>query len=131
MTNPKTMSSLPPPTPQGLKIIGEVILSLYEVALRAARHPPAGARKRLLGRPPSGLTLHSRHATPLWNELVAQARPWLRQRGQQAHLGRLLGVPRQRIHACLIARKACLDTERSLLLLCWIVAQRQGRDLLA
>jgi hypothetical protein len=125
------MSYLPPPTPYGLKIAGGLILALYEVALLSARHHEAGARKGSARRPQKGLTLHPRQATPIWNELVVQARPWLRQRGQQAHLGRLLGVPRQRIHACLIARKACLDTERALLLLCWITARRQGRDLLA
>ncbi len=76
-----------------------------------------------------GATLRAGPATPLWNELVRQAAPHLRKRGDKAKLGRMLNLPRQRIHQLLVARTACADAERTLLLLVWLGAKLQGRDL--
>lgn len=70
-------------------------------------------------------------ATPLWNELVKRALPHLSKRGSKARLARILGVPRQRLHDCLKARRACLNAERTLLLLCWIEARQRDRHLRA
>jgi hypothetical protein len=70
-------------------------------------------------------------ATPLWNELVKRALPHLSKRGSKARLARILGVPRQRLHDCLKARRACLNADRTLLLLCWIEARQRDRHLRA
>src|SRR5579864_3145893 len=58
--------------------------------------------------------------TPLWNELATVAANFLRRRGEKAQLARLLGVPRQRLHMLLVAKTACPDAERTLLLLHWL-----------
>lgn len=67
--------------------------------------------------------------TPLWNELAGAVRRALRRRGEKAKLARILGVPRQRLHVLLVARTACPDAERTLRLLVWLQARRQGQDL--
>ena len=76
-----------------------------------------------------GATLRPGNDTPLWNELVKQAQPLLRKRGSKAQLARLLKLPRQRMQDCLKAQSACLDAERTLLLMCWVAARQQGREL--
>ncbi|MBK8858306.1 MAG: hypothetical protein IPN11_11715 [Opitutaceae bacterium] len=53
----------------------------------------------------------------------------MRKRGTKARLARYLGLPRQRLQDCLKARTACLDAERTLRLLCWVMHRRQGRDI--
>ena len=78
-----------------------------------------------------GQTRRPGPGTPLWSELVRQARPHLRKRGEKVKLARILGLPRQRIQDCIKARTACLDAERTLLLLCWVACRQQGRDLTA
>jgi len=104
-------------------------LALFEAAaasLRAAARlmPPRQQRRRRIGQ-----TLRPGPSTPLWNELVRQARPFLRRRGEKVKLARILGIPRQRIHESLKARTASLDAERTLLLLCWVARRQQGRQL--
>lgn len=85
---------------------------------------------KLKRRPPRrGLTLQPGPDTPLWNELVRQVAPLLRRRGSKVHLARILGISRQRLHVCLKARTGGLDAERTLLLLAWLAARRQGREL--
>jgi len=64
--------------------------------------------------------------TPLWNELAKAVAPYLRRRGEKAQLGRVLGLPRQRIHQILVARTAFPDAERTLLLVAWVAAQRRN-----
>ncbi len=103
-----------------------LIALLAEAAAESARL----ARASLKRRPPKrGLTLLPGADTPLWNELVRQVVPLLRQRGSKVHLARILGVPRQRLQVCLKARTAFLDAERTLLLLAWLAAQHRGRTL--
>ena len=75
-----------------------------------------------------GWTLKPGADTPVWNELVRQVAPYLRKRGTKVKLARLLGMPRQRLHQLLVARTACADAERTLLLLAWLQARRAGRD---
>jgi hypothetical protein len=60
---------------------------------------------------------------------VRQVAPLLRRRGSKVHLARILGISRQRLHVCLKARTGGLDAERTLLLLAWLAARRQGREL--
>ncbi len=81
-------------------------------------------------RPPRrGLTLQPGTDTPLWNELVKQVAPLLRRRGSKVHLARILGIPKQRLNVCLKARTGALDAERTLLLLAWLAARQQGKEL--
>ncbi len=112
-----------------LEIPAGLGLALYQAAAATAR---AAARqgRLMFPRRKRGLTLQPGSYTPLWNALVARAAPHLAKRGRKAQLARLLGLPRQRLQDCLKAKKACLDAERTLMLLCWIAAREQGRDLL-
>ena len=103
-----------------LELPGEFIWLLLEAADASARQV-VGKFKR---RPPKrGLTLQPGIDTPLWNELVKQTLPLLKKHGSKAQLGRILGVPRQRVQVCLKAKAACLDAERTLLLLSWLAGQ--------
>lgn len=90
------------------------------VALKAYRFEPL--------RPGGGgHTLRPGKQTPLWNQLRAQLRPQLRRYGQQVNLGRMLGLPRQQINAFVTGGRRMPDAERTLQLLLWLVAVRQGR----
>lgn len=103
--------------------LGEALFEAAEVAARAA----AGKLQR---RPRQrGLTLQPSVNTPLWNELVRQVTPLLAKHGAKAQLARYLGLPRQRLQDCLKSKAACLDAERTLLLLSWLAARQSGRVL--
>jgi hypothetical protein len=78
------------------------------------------------GRFRGGKTLRPGQETPLWNELRRQLRPRLRRYGDQAILGRLLGLPRQRINAFVTGGGQMPDAERTLQLLVWLSAARHG-----
>jgi len=117
----------PYPPPRGLKIAAEIVQCLAEVAELAARRAMREVRHRFRKR--QGSTLRPGPDTPLWNELVKQALPLLRKRGSKAQLARLLKLPRQRLQDCLKVKTAHLDAERTLLLMCWIAARQQGREL--
>lgn len=122
----KILAGSPYPIHPRMRSFLEILEWLADAAAESARRT-AGKLKR---RPPKrGLTLQPGPDTPLWNELVKQVAPLLRQRGSKVHLARILGVPRQRLQVCLKARSGCLDAERTLLLLAWLVARRQGREL--
>jgi hypothetical protein len=117
----------PPYEHPQLKATGEIALGLFEAAARAARL--AAKEGRRLGRRQTyGRCLPPGPGTPLWNELLARAKPHLVKRGSKARLARMLGLPRQRLQDVLKAKTACLDAERTLALLCWVVARDQGRD---
>jgi hypothetical protein len=114
-----------------MELPAALALALWDGAARTARAAVKTVETRAARRTGRGRTLRPGRTTPLWNELVAAARPWLHRRGSKAQLARILGVPRQRVHDCLKANRACLDAERALLLLCWIAAREQGRELTA
>ena len=114
------------PFPRQLELPAAFSLLLFEAADRAVRAAAGKLRRRPTRR---GRILAPGIDTPLWNELVRQVLPQLKKRGSKAHLARLLGLPRQRLQDCLKAKTACLDAERTLLLLCWLAARRQGREL--
>ena len=108
----------------------ELLERLVAAALAAGR---AALRARALARHrPSrrNLTLRPGADTPRWNELVRQIRPHLRRYGAKAKLARLLGVPRQRLQDCLKAKSACLDAERTLLLLGWLGFFQRGGEII-
>lgn len=121
------MNNDPYAVPHGLQLTGGIILILAEAAEQAARRSMREVRYRFRKR--IGATLRPGDATPLWNELVKQALPLLRKRGSKAQLARLLRLPRQRLQDCLKAQSACLDAERTLLLMCWVASRQQGREL--
>lgn len=108
--------------------MGNLLLALYDLAAITARATAKQLRHSTSRR--RNLTLKPGSSTPLWNELVKQALPHLAKRGRKAQLARYLGVPRQRLQTCLKARAACLDAERTLLLLAWVTARQQDRELL-
>lgn len=76
-----------------------------------------------------GGTLRPGWGTPLWNELARHAAVELRRYGDKAKLARYLGLPRQRVHELFVGRTAGPDAERTLLLLVWLKARLEGRDL--
>jgi hypothetical protein len=122
------MKNDPSALPSSLEFSGGIILILAEAAEAAMRKAMRQVRHHYRRR--VGATLRPGPATPLWNELVKQAQPLLRKRGSKAQLGRLLKLPRQRVHDCLKAKSACLDGERTLLLMCWVAARQQKRPFL-
>jgi hypothetical protein len=101
--------------------------ALAEAAALAARSTQRQLLRSL--RPRRGQTLRPGIDTPLWNTLVEAVRPHLKKRGDKVNLGRFLGLPRQRIHEFLNNRSTLPDAERTLLLLCWLEAKRQGKSL--
>lgn len=74
-----------------------------------------------------GHTLRPGRETPLWNELRAELQPHLQAYGSQVNLGRLLGLPRQRINGFITGGGEMPDAERTLQLLAWLMAVRRGR----
>ena len=114
---------LQPPLP--VLLVEFLIAEATRAAARGVAARAADARRRHRA-PRRGLTLRPGPSTPLWNELVRQVRPHLRKRGCKAQLARLLGLPRQRLHDCLKAGSACLDGERTLLLIGWLGFFQRG-----
>lgn len=76
--------------------------------------------------------LAASRATPeetfLWDAVVDAAMPFLKRRGEQARLSRLLGVSRQAINQYLVSRTARPDAERTLQLLIWLADRMAGRE---
>ena len=105
------------------------LVDLLVAASAAMAHQTVQAFRLEMRRRPAlgGRTLRPGHETPLWNELRRQLRPHLRQYGHQANLGRLLGLPRQRINSFVTGGGQMPDAERTLQLLAWLMAVRQGR----
>ena len=106
----------------------ELPAAIAEAILDAAAAIVANQQRafRLSRRPRRGATLRPGAETPLWNALVAEIRPHLKQHGTQANLARLLGVPRQQIHAYFGPRSRMPDAERTLQLIAWLVAMRKA-----
>jgi hypothetical protein len=109
-----------------LKQFAPVAEGVFNAAERAVTRARAKARERHRRR--IGLVLRPGPATPLWNELVASVLKAFRRRGEKARLARILGVSRQRLHLLLVAKTACPDAERTLQLMEWLQARREGRD---
>src|ERR1035441_66327 len=104
------------------------VLPLLDALIDAAHIPAAATQKfrRERRRSLRYTALQPGPDTPLWNELAAAAAKFLRRRGEKAQLARLLGVPRQRLHLLLVAKTACPDAERTLLLLHWLHSRQRG-----
>jgi hypothetical protein len=106
--------------PPGLRPF-EVLLKVLSPEARSSYSQQA--RRRI----PGGATLRPGPATPLWYQLVAEVRPFLKQRGEKAQLARLLGVHRQAVNEYFVSRTRMPDAERTLLLQEWLRARRSGK----
>ncbi|MFT3866922.1 MAG: hypothetical protein QM715_00360 [Nibricoccus sp.] len=108
----------------------EMLDSVMEALVNAARETLLQTAKlahRRSGK--AGEGLKPGVDTPLWNELRRRVTSQLVKRGEKVRLARFLGVPRQRLHLILKAQSAMPDAERSLLMLAWVIAREQGKDL--
>ena len=108
------------PTPRGLKPF-EALIDCLSARGRASARALRGPRRKV------GATLRAGAATPLWNQLVKEVQPLLKQRGEKAQLARLLGVHRQAVNEYFASRRRMPDAERTLLLAEWLRARRQGK----
>lgn len=106
----------------------EPLIDLLDLAVKAASDAARKKYRERKRRPRDGryAALQPGPDTPLWNELARECELHLTRYGSKANLGRLLGVPRQRIHQLLVAKTACPDAERTLQLLGWLLARRKG-----
>lgn len=121
----------PSPSPHlpRAKLPAAVAVALFAAAAsEVSRRAEIRRRRRA---PKRGLTLLPGPDTPLWNELVRQTLPHLRTWGSKAQLARLLKLPRQRLQVCLKAQRGSFDAERTLLLLAWLCARQQDREIIA
>jgi hypothetical protein len=113
------------PIPRGLQLPAELALLITEAAVEMAQK--AHQAYRIENRGKRGATLRPGKETPLWNELRAQLQPHLRRYGDQVNLGRVLGLPRQRINAYITLGSQMPDAERTLQMLAWLIAARRGQ----
>lgn len=93
-----------------------------ETGLQFARFSPDRQKK-------SYRALQPGPDTPLWNELRKRVAVQLRKHGEQTLLARFLGISRQRLNLMIKANTAAPDAERTLLLLAWVIAKENGKEL--
>jgi hypothetical protein len=82
---------------------------------------------RIYRRRSRGKTLRPGLRTPLWNAVRFELKPHLKRYGDQVNLGRVIGLPRQRINAYITRGTEMPDAERTLQLLMWLSAVRRGK----
>lgn len=99
-----------------------LLFTARETGLRLARLAPDRPHK-------SYRALQPGPDTPLWNELRTRVARQLVKRGEKVLLARFLGVSRQRLHVMITTNTAAPDAERTLLLLAWVIAKENGREL--
>lgn len=75
-----------------------------------------------------GRTVRPGTDTPLWNAVRKQLKPHLSRYGDQAKLGRMLGLPRQRINDFVTGGGKMPDAERTLQLIVWLIALRRQQN---
>jgi hypothetical protein len=103
-----------------------LILAIESAAEEMVAHLSMSFRVEKRPRGRGGKTLRPGAKTPLWNELRRQLRPHLKKYGDQVNLGRLLGLPRQRVNAFVTGGGEMPDAERTLQMLVWLIAVRRG-----
>ena len=123
---PNDRGMLPKMPPQ-LFIPAEISVALAAAAVQAVRATASSIAPRRRSR--RGQALRPGVDTPLWNALVSAVHAQLKVRGDRAKLGRVLGLPRQRVTEMLRTRRHLPDAERALILLTWLHARQHGRDL--
>jgi hypothetical protein len=116
------MPTIPPRVRRHVELAEEILA----VASQLAKHSSRAFRiePRRIKR---GTTLRPGKDTPLWNELRRLLRPYLYQHGQQVGLGRMVGLPRQRINAFITRGTQMPDAERTLQILIWLSAVRRNK----
>lgn len=119
----------PPPIwlPRQVELPSALAVALMDAAIKSIQL--AGRTVAHARRPRRGTTLRPGRDTPLWNELASAVQAQLTRRGDKARLARVLGLPRQRVQDLVRARHHLPDAERTLLLLVWLQARHEGRDL--
>lgn len=110
--------------PYSARLMAELIEGLSVAAVKmaadASRRRAHARRKRV------GDTRRPGPETPLWNSLVKRVRPRLEKWGSQANLGRVLGVPRQRVHDYFVRRTRMPDAEGVLHVMLWLTAEESS-----
>lgn len=114
------------PGPAALKLTDALVETLVEAARVAAIKATHSARPAPRRRS-RGQTLRPGADTPLWNALIAEVAPLLKQHGARALLARELGVHGSRITEFFVRREAMPDAERTLELITWLGRQRHLR----
>jgi len=117
------MSTSIHPRIRQLEPLADALIAATGATIKATRR-----KYRQLRRPRVYAALSPGPNTPLWNKLAKACELELRRYGDKAKLGRVLNLPRQRVHQLLVAKTACADAERTLQLLAWLSARRQGID---
>jgi hypothetical protein len=110
-----------------VNLLPDLLMAIVEEA--AAQVLQAREERKFRRRKRVGATLKPGGETPLWNELRQSVRLSIRKRGDQVKLARVLGLPRQRVNSYLTSGKQMPDAERTLLMLGWLAAIREGRPL--
>lgn len=113
------------PIPARLRQLEPLTEILEAAAMAAAKGAKKIAKSRHKRR--GFQSLRPGPATPLWNELASACEAHLTRHGDKVRLGRIIGLPRQRIHQLLVAKTACADAERTLQLMVWLSARRRGQ----
>ena len=112
--------------PSHLWLIADVLEALADAAAAKARE--VRSRRRFNRRRRIGAALHPGTETPLWNELRTVVREATRKRGEQVKLARMLELqPLREVHVHLIRGTRMPDAERTLMLLVWLQAWREGK----
>jgi transcriptional regulator with XRE-family HTH domain len=101
----------------------EAVLEAISAEARVSARRRLSRRRKNVG----GATIRPGADTPLWNKLVADVRVFLKVRGEQAQLARLLGVQRQAVNEYFITRRRMPDAERVLLLQEWLRLRQSGK----
>jgi hypothetical protein len=118
------------PIPAGFRELDLLAKLASQFAVAAVEASRKAAQERAASRRPRrGATLRPGRHTPLWNELVRAVNAQFRRHGDRVNLGRILGLPRQRVYELFRRRRYLLDAERTLLLLVWLQARQAGHDL--
>ena len=116
-------------TPHSLNLLALPVLALLDASVEEARKAARQKRLPVTKARRRGWQLQPGGDTPLWNELLRRVRTRMRRRGDQAQLARVLGLSRQRLNRCLTGQAALLDAERTLLLLGWLAARDEEREI--
>jgi len=98
--------------PHSLSGIAGLVEAFVELAVHIAAEQQR--KRKFRNRRRVGATLRPGENTPMWNLLRQEAKSHIRKYGDQAKLGRILGLPRQRVNAFLTAGKEMPDAERAL-----------------
>lgn len=110
-----------------VNLIPNLLNALLEEA--AASVLEAKDKNRRARRRRVGATLRPGAETPLWNELRTAVHLSTRKYGDQVKLARILGLPRQRVNSYLTGGGQMPDAERTLLLIGWLAAHKEGKPM--